>query len=86
MHLQDVTEQRFSEANCAPAEGLPKDSSCTTPSLNSFKLFKENRMTVDVKKFRKKNQQSEVIFALKVCRKGLDSFLQRWQALIQLWQ
>lgn len=25
MHLQDVTEQCFSEANCTPAEGLPKD-------------------------------------------------------------
>lgn len=86
MHLQDVTEQCFSEANCTPAEGLPKDSLCTTPSLNSFKLFKENQMTVDVKKLRKKNQQSEVIFALKLFRKGLDSFLQRWQALIQLWQ
>lgn len=43
-------------------------------------------MTVDVKKLRKKNQQNEVIFVLKVCRRGLDSLLQRWQALIQLWQ
>lgn len=64
-------------------------------SLTKFihaKIFKENDVKGDCgkKKWKKKKgenkQQSKFIFALNVCRKGLDSFLQLWQVLIQLWQ
>lgn len=60
-------------------------------SLTKFihgKLFKGNEVkgVVVEGKGKEKGKGREFIFALNLCRKMLDSFLQLWQFLIQLWQ
>lgn len=61
MHFQDVTECSLTAANCTPAEDLPKDFLCTTPSLNSFMLRYSKRMTwrgiVEKKNGKKKRRE-----------------------------